>query len=76
MFARLLTSIVSTSNHRKYVSLSSLKCVIQPTLINLHLSEYSKELNYYTSAVKLDRCIAIPLMTCLIKCVFQTKQTI
>ena len=28
----------------------------QPTLINLHLNEYSQELRYYTYAVNLDRC--------------------
>ena len=36
MFIGLLTSIVSTSNHTKCVSLRNQKCIIQPTLINLH----------------------------------------
>ena len=29
----------------------------QPTLINLHLNEYSQEFHYYPFAVKLDRCV-------------------
>ena len=32
------------------------KCVIQPTLINLHPDEYSQELHSYSFEVKLDRC--------------------
>ena len=31
--------------------------MIQPTLINLYLNQYSQELHYYPSAVKLDRCV-------------------
>ena len=31
--------------------------MIQPTLINLHSNEYSKKFHYYSSAVKLDRCV-------------------
>ena len=31
--------------------------MIQPALINLHLNQYSQELHYYPSAVKLDRCV-------------------
>ena len=31
--------------------------MIQPTLINLHLNEYSQEFHYYPFAVKLDRCV-------------------
>ena len=53
----LLTSIVNTSNHTKYMSLRNQKCMIQPTLINLHPNEYSQELYYYPFAVKLDRCV-------------------
>ena len=33
------------------------KCMIQPTLINLHPNEYSQGLHYYPFAVKLDRCV-------------------
>ena len=29
----------------------------QPTLMNLHPNEYSKELHCYPFAVKLDRCV-------------------
>ena len=39
----------------KCVSLSNQKCMIQPTLINLHPNEYSQEFHYYPFAVKLDR---------------------
>ena len=30
---------------------------LQPTLINLHLNEYSQEFQYYPFAVKLDSCV-------------------
>ena len=53
----LLTGIVSASNHAKCLFLSNQKCMIQPTLINLHPNEYSQELRYYPFAVKLDRCV-------------------
>ena len=46
--------VVNASSHRKYVSLSSQKCEIQHTLINLHPNEYSQELHYYPFAVKLN----------------------
>ena len=54
MFIRLLTSIVSASNHAKYVI--NQKCMTQTTLINLHPNEFSQELHYYPFAVNLDRC--------------------
>ena len=41
MFIVLLSSIVNTSNCTKRVSLSNQKCMIQPTLTNLHPNEYS-----------------------------------
>ena len=56
MFIVLLTSIVNASNHTKCVSLNNQKCMIQPTLINLHPNEYSQEFHYYPFVVKLDRC--------------------
>ena len=31
------------------------KCAVQP--INLHPNEYSWELNYYSSAINLNRCV-------------------
>ena len=37
--------------------LSNQKCITQPTLIDLHLNEYSQELHYYSFALKLDRCV-------------------
>ena len=46
IFIRLLTSLVNTSNHTKYLLLRNQKCEIQPTLINLHPNEYSQELHY------------------------------
>ena len=39
---RLLTSILDTSSQTKCVSLSNLKCKIQPTLINLQPNEYTQ----------------------------------
>ena len=36
MFIMLFSSIVNASNHTKFVSSSNQKCMIQPTLINLH----------------------------------------
>ena len=52
----LLSSIANAPNHTKCVSLSNQKCMIQPTLINLHPNEYSQEFHYYPFSVKLDRC--------------------
>ena len=37
------------------ISAQSQKCIIQPTLINLHPNEYSQELHYCPYAVNLDR---------------------
>ena len=51
------TGVVSASNHTKCMLLSNQKCMTQPALINLHPNEYSRELHYYTVAVKLDRCV-------------------
>ena len=36
MFIGLLTGLVNGSTHTKWVLLSNQKCMIQPTLINLH----------------------------------------
>ena len=52
-----MASIVNGSNHTKCVPLSTQERMIQPTLINLHSNEYSQEFNYYSFAVKLDKCI-------------------
>ena len=57
MFIGLLTSLVNGSNHDKHVSLSNQKCMIQPTLINIHPNEYSQERHYYPSAAKLDKSV-------------------
>ena len=40
----LLTGLVNGSNHTKCISLSNQRCMIQPTLIYLHLNYYSQEL--------------------------------
>ena len=72
MFMGLLISMVNASNHAKCLLLNNQKCMIQPTLINLHPNEYSQEFHYYPFAVK----VVILLMTYLIKYVFQTKQKI
>ena len=57
IFVRLLTGTVSASNHTKCVLSSNQKCMIEPTLIHLHLNGYSQEYDYYPFAVKLDRCV-------------------
>ena len=54
-FIRLLTSIVSASNHKKCMSLSNQKCMTQPTIISLHPNEHS-QLHYCTFVVNLDSC--------------------
>ena len=77
IFVGLLTGLVNGSNRTKCVSLSNQKCIIQPTLINLHRNEYSQEFDYYPFAVKLDVLeIVMLLMTYLIMYVFQIKQNI
>ena len=57
IFIGVLTGLVHGSNHTKCVSLRNQKCMIQPTLINLHLNEYSQEFSYYPFVVNLDRCV-------------------
>ena len=53
----LLTGLVNGSNHTKCVTLSIEKCMIQPTLINLHPNEYSQGFHYCPFSAKLDRCV-------------------
>ena len=43
IFIGLLTGLVNGSNHTKWISLSNQKCMIQPTLINLHPNEYGQK---------------------------------
>ena len=57
LFIGLLTSIANASSHTKCISLNNQQCMIQPTLINLHLNEYTKGLYYYSFTVNLDRCV-------------------
>ena len=56
-FTGLLTGLVNKSNHKNSVSLSNQKCLIQPTLINLHPNEYSQEFHHYPFVVKLDQYV-------------------
>ena len=42
MFMWLMVSIVNASKHTKCMTLSSQKCMTQPTLCNLHPTEYSR----------------------------------
>ena len=72
----LLTGLVNGSNHTKCILLSNRKCMILPTLINLHPNEYSQEFHYCPFAVKLDRCVVILWMIYLITHLFQMKQKI
>ena len=55
IFNVLLRNAFNGSNHAKCVLLTNQKCITQPTLINLHPSEYSQEFHYFPFAVKLDR---------------------
>ena len=57
MFVKLLTGLVTGSNHTKCVSLSNQKYMNQPTLIKFHPNEYSHALHHYQFVVSLDRCI-------------------
>ena len=50
----LLTGLVNGSNHTTCISLSSQKCMTQPTLIKFHPNEYSQKFHYYLFPVKLD----------------------
>ena len=55
----LLIRIVSVSNHTRYLSLSNQKCKTQPSVINLHLNEFSQKLRYYSFAINLGICVGI-----------------
>ena len=57
IFIGLLTGVVRASNHTNYVLSSNQKCMVQPTLINLHPNEFSQEFHYYSLVSKLDRCV-------------------
>ena len=57
IFIGLLINIINASNHTKCILVSSQKCITQPTLINLHPTEYSQEFHYYPFSVKLDKCV-------------------
>ena len=78
IFIGLLSGLVNGSNHLKCLSLSNQKCMIQPTLINLHPNDYSQEFHYSPFAVKFDRCVGScnTLNNYLINYLSQTKQKI
>ena len=57
IFIGLLTSIVNASKYANCVSLCYQKCTTQPTLINLHFSEYTQGLRHYLFMVNLHRCV-------------------
>ena len=59
IFIGLLSGIVSASNHKKCVFLSNQKCMIEPTFIKLHPSEYSQEFHYDPVTVQLDKCVKV-----------------
>ena len=52
-----ITNVVNASSHTKCVLLSNQECTAQPTIINLHLIEYTQGLHYYPFPVNLDRCV-------------------
>ena len=47
----------NASNHTKCLLLYNQKCMIQTTLNNLHINEYTQGLRYYPIAVNLDRFV-------------------
>ena len=55
MFIGLLTGLINGANRPKCISLSNQKCMVQPTLINLHPNEYGQQFHCYQFAIKLDR---------------------
>ena len=58
IFIGLFISIANASIHKKCVSLSNQKYMIQSTLANLYSdNEYSQEFHYYPFALKLDRFV-------------------
>ena len=59
IFIGLLSGIVSAFNHKKCVFLRNQKCMIEPTFISLHPSEYSQELHYYPFTVKSEKCVKV-----------------
>ena len=56
IFIWLLNDLVNECNHTKCMSLINQKCMIWPTFVHLHHSEYKKNFNY-SFAVKLDRFV-------------------
>ena len=54
MFIVLLTNMVNSCNHTKFVSLSNQKWEFQPNVINSHCNEYSHALYHYPFPFNLD----------------------
>ena len=48
-----LTGIIYGSNHTKCISFSNHKCMIQPSLVNLH-SRISRRKNFTTISLRLN----------------------
>ena len=59
VFIRLLTSIITASNHTKFVSLNNQQFMTQPALINIHPYEYNQGFFYSPFTINLDRHIGI-----------------
>ena len=57
IFIGLLIGLADASNQAKCVSLSNQKCMIHPTIINLHPNEYTQGLHYCSFAINLDTCV-------------------
>ena len=57
IFIGLLTDIIIASNNTNCFQLSNQKYITQPTLNNLHATEYSQEFHYYQFAVDLNRYV-------------------
>ena len=47
----LLASVVSTSSHKKCLSVNNPKCLTESNTISLHPNEYTKRLHYYPFAI-------------------------
>ena len=59
IFIGLLIGLADASKQAKCVSISNQKCMIHPTIINLHPNEYTQGLHYCSFAINLDTCVGI-----------------
>ena len=75
----LLTVLINGSNHTKRVQLTNQKCMIQPTLINLHPNKRNQDLasiHLQLDQINVLEVAILRVMVYLIKCVFQKKEKI